>query len=105
MSDKTVTRAEIAETIRKKCQLSRSQASDYVEVIVDQLTSSIKKEKEVKIPLFGVFYTRHKSARVGRNPKTMKEATISERDVVSFRVSRLMKERVNDALSKKKTKR
>ncbi|PLX29921.1 MAG: integration host factor subunit alpha [Alphaproteobacteria bacterium] len=72
-----------------------------VESIIDEVSLCIKKEKEVKIPLFGVFFSRHKKARVGRNPKTMQEAKISERDVVSFRVSRIMKDQINSALNKK----
>ncbi len=102
MSDKTVTRAEIGEAIRKKCSLPRTQAVDYVEVILNEITQSLKTEKEVKIPLFGVFFTRHKKPRIGRNPKTMKETTISERDVVSFRMSRVAKDRINSSLSKPK---
>ena len=102
MSNNTVTRAEIGDVIKKKCSISRTQAMDYVEIILDELTTSIQKKGEVKIPLFGVFFKRHKKPRIGRNPKTMETAAISERDVVSFRVSRIMKDRINSSLKKVK---
>ena len=102
MSKKTITRADIGEALRSKCNLTRTESMNFIETIIDEVCVCVKKEKEVKIPLFGVFGLKHKKARIGRNPKTMKEAKISERNVVTFRVSRVMKDRVNNALNKKK---
>ena len=47
--------------------------------------SNIKKEKKLKLSKFGTFSIRQKKSRVGRNPKTKKEAVISERTVVLFK--------------------
>lgn len=102
MTGKTVTRAEIAESLRKKCDLKREDAFHAIEIILQDMVSLLKKDEEIKIPLFGVFYTRHKSKRIGRNPKTMEEAIIKPRRVVGFCVSRLLKTRVDDACKKKK---
>ncbi|MAP24055.1 MAG: integration host factor subunit alpha [Rickettsiales bacterium] len=102
MSKKTITRADIGEALRKKCGLSRAESMSFVESVIDEVCTCIKKEKEVKIPLFGVFGLKHKKARIGRNPKTMEEAKICERNVATFRVSRVMKDRVNLTLSKKR---
>tara|TARA_R110002050_G_scaffold22469_2_gene61276 strand:+ start:1642 stop:2025 length:384 start_codon:yes stop_codon:yes gene_type:complete len=102
MTGKTVTRAEIAESLRKKCGLKREDAFEAIDVILHDMVSLFKKDEEVKVPLFGVFYTRQKSERIGRNPKTMEEAVIKPRRVVGLRISRLLKTRVNDACKKKK---
>lgn len=102
MTGKTVTRAEIAEALRKKCKLKRNDAFQAIEVILQDIITVLKKDEELKVPLFGVFYTRKKGERVGRNPQTMEEAVIKPRKVVGFRVSRLLKSRVDDAYKKTK---
>ena len=94
MLSKTVTRASLSENVRKAADLNRTEALEAIDVVLREITSLLKTGTVVKIPLFGVFFMRHKSARQGRNPRTMKDAVISERNVVAFRVSRLMKERV-----------
>jgi len=101
MLTKTVTRLELTEKIRKDSGLSRAQSLNAIDVVLQEMVRCLKTEREVKIPLFGVFSLRHKRARMGRNPRTMEEATISERNVVRFRVSRLMKERVEVSCRKK----
>jgi integration host factor subunit alpha len=49
----------------------------------------------VKVSSFGAWQVRVKSARQGRNPKTKEPATISERRVLVFRASQLLKKMVN----------
>ena len=94
MTSKTVTRASLSESVRKAAGLNRTDALDAIDCVLKEVTDILKTGAEIKIPLFGVFFMRHKKPRQGRNPRTMKEALISERNVVAFRVSRLMKERV-----------
>lgn len=101
MANKTITRADLSDVICRKTNLSRTQALDFISVALREITRGLKKSKEVKLPLFGVFFVRHKNARTGRNPRTLEDAIISERNVTGFRVSRVMKERVNDSLTKK----
>ena len=54
---------------------------------VKLLLKSLKEKGKVKISNFGTFILRHKKSRVGRNPKTKKEAVISERNVILFKPS------------------
>jgi integration host factor subunit alpha len=104
MSEKTITRADLSEALRKKCSLSRTQSFDTIETILGEISEILKEEGEVKIPLFGVFFVRHKKERMGRNPRTLESARIKARQVVGFRISRLMKARVDERLKKKATK-
>jgi integration host factor subunit alpha len=52
-------------------------------------------EKSLKLSKFGTFSIRQKKSRIGRNPKTKKEAMISERNVVLFKPSKEFKDFVN----------
>ena len=51
---------------------------------------------ESKISNFGTFILRHKKSRIGRNPKTKKEAIISERNVILFKPSKFLKNKINN---------
>jgi integration host factor subunit alpha len=56
----------------------------------------------VKLSSFGSFGIRDKGQRIGRNPKTAQEVPITPRRVLVFRASNIMKQRINDALSRRK---
>jgi len=104
MQKKTVTRSHISQALKEKFFLSRKESLDVLELVLEEISDSLKQGKEVKIPLFGVFFTRFKKERLGRNPKTLESANIPARHVVSFRVSRLMKARVDATLKKKSSR-
>lgn len=91
-----VTRAEIAEAIYQNVGLSQQESGDLVDMMFDIMTDAIVSGDEVKITRLGTFQIREKRARIGRNPKTMKEATISARRVVTFRPSLILKKTIND---------
>ena len=50
---------------------------------------------KVKLSKFGTFTVRSKKSRIGRNPKTKEQKTISDRDVVLFKASKEFKDLVN----------
>lgn len=100
MSDKTYTRADLAEAVHKSIGLTRTESAMVVEQILDMIIDSLVKGDVVKLSGFGVFTPRDKTPRIGRNPKTGEAAPITARTVVTFRPSQLMKSRVDRALSK-----
>ena len=57
--------------------------------------SNLIKNKSVKISKFGTFFVKSKKSRIGRNPKTKEEKTISKRNVVIFKPSKEFKEFLN----------
>ena len=59
------------------------------------ITLNLKKENIVKLSNFGTFSIRSKKSRIGRNPKTKENKTISERNVVLFKPSKEFKEFIN----------
>ena len=52
-------------------------------------------EKKLKLSKFGTFSIRLKNSRIGRNPKTKEQKTISDRDVVLFKASKEFKDLIN----------
>ena len=92
---KTITREYLSNCIKKEIGLPRSESLKLVAIILDSLSVSIKKEKILKISSLGTFKIKNKNSRMGRNPKTGKEAIISARSVVTFTASEKMKTRLN----------
>ena len=96
----TVTRADIAESICEEIGLSRKDAGDILDMVIDEIKGEMISGRDVKISTFGSFLLKRKNARIGRNPKTGVEAEITPRTVVSFRPSNSLKNAVNKKADK-----
>ena len=95
MDRKTLTRQDISETLYRQIGLSKHDSAAMLEFVLKQISNALINGESVKLSSFGTFYTRQKRERVGRNPKTGVIATINARRVISFKPSKLMKERTN----------
>ena len=102
MSGKTLTRADLAEAVFQKVGLPRNESAAIVEMVLREIVASLERGDTVKLSSFGSFGIRDKGQRIGRNPKTGKEVPITPRRVLVFRASNIMKQRINDALSRRK---
>ena len=96
MSEKTLTRMDLSESVFREVGLSRNESADLVESVLEKISASLVAGEQVKISSFGTFSIPPKNARVGRNPKTGEEAPIPPRRVLTFRPSHLMKDRVSE---------
>lgn len=99
MSDKTLTRADIIESIHEKFNIGRDIAGKILEETLEEMMHAMSKDGSLKIASFGSFSVRQKKQRIGRNPKTGKEAIITPRRVLSFRASKILKGRLNSKRS------
>lgn len=99
MNAKTLTRADLAEAVVRKVGLPRNESQDLVELVLNEISSSLSRGEAVKLSSFGSFGIRKKGERVGRNPKTGKEVPITPRRVLVFRPSNIMKDKINAGLS------
>ena len=101
MAGKTLTRAHLAEALVDKVGLPRNESQDMVEIILKEISDSLAHGEQVKLSSFGSFGIRSKGERIGRNPKTGQEVPITPRRVLVFKPSNIMKETINEQLSKK----
>ena len=90
----TLTRADLAEILNRQIGLSRADAANMIESILDHMTAAVLDGENVKISGFGTFVLRDKGQRVGRNPKTGVEVSITPRRVLTFRASQGMRQKV-----------
>ncbi len=95
MAGRTITRADLSESIYREVGLSRNESAELVEAVLSEITQALAREEVVKISSFGSFLVRQKGQRIGRNPKTGEEVPILPRKVLVFRASHVLKDRVN----------
>ncbi len=100
LNGKTLTRADLAEAVFEKVGLPRNEAAELVESVLKQIVYALERGEAIKLSSFGSFGLRQKSERVGRNPKTGEVVPITPRQVIVFKASNIMKDRINATLSK-----
>jgi integration host factor subunit alpha len=98
MAERTITRAQLSESVYQEVGLSRNESADLLEMVLGEIASALTRGESVKISSFGSFSIRSKGQRVGRNPKTGEEVPILPRRVLVFRPSQLLKSRINDGI-------
>ena len=91
-----LTKKDIIKSIYLQIGLSKKIIDLFLEDIIKILTSSIKENKKVKISKFGTFIVRNKKKRIGRNPKTKEQTSVSERNVLLFKPSKELKKYINN---------
>ena len=92
-----LTKKEIINSIYMQLGFSKKLIENILEDLFEILLEKLKQKGKVKITNFGTFILRHKKSRIGRNPKTKKEAIISERNVITFKPSKFFKNKINNA--------
>ncbi len=90
-----MTKADIVSAVYEKVGLSKKEATDIVEIVLDTIKDTLKEGEMVKIAGFGNFVIRNKGARKGRNPKTGENIEITPRKVVTFKPSMIFKDFVD----------
>ena len=95
MERKTLTRQDISEALYRDVGLSKHESALMLETVLEHISNALSNGEIVKLSSFGTFASRKKRERIGRNPKTGVAATINARRVISFKPSKLMKERIN----------
>ena len=88
-------KTDLVELISNNSKISRVEAKHLIEIILDEISSAITLGEGVEVRGFGVFYKRHRKARIGINPKTGEKTEISEKFVPFFKPGKLLKEAVN----------
>ena len=95
-----MTKAEMAAKLAAKCDLSQAKAAEVLDCIFSTkpghgiIAVELDAEREVSIAGFGKFETRHRKARMGRNPATGQQIHIAATKVAAFKAAKGLKDRV-----------
>jgi integration host factor subunit alpha len=87
----------IVEAIHQKVGFPKRETAAIVDAGLELVKTALAKGEPVMISAFGRFSVHERKARRGRNPQTGEATTIPARRVVTFKASRVLKERINEA--------
>ena len=90
-----LTKKDLINSIYMQIGFSKKIAENLIDDFLSTILENLKIEKKLKLSKFGTFSIRKKKSRLGRNPKTKEQKTISDRDVVLFKASKEFKDLVN----------
>ena len=90
-----LTKKDLINSVYMQIGFSKNISENLIEDFLFTITENLKIEKKLKLSKFGTFSIRSKKSRIGRNPKTKEQKTISNRDVVLFKASKEFKDLVN----------
>ncbi len=89
-----MTKADLIDAVANEAELSKRQAGEIVDLIIDEIKTALQKGDRVALTPFGSFVVRHRKAREGRNPKTGAKIKIAARKVPAFVAGKALKEAV-----------
>jgi len=90
-----LTRKDLINSVYMQIGFSKNISENLIDDFFTTITENLKNEKKLKLSKFGTFLIRSKKSRIGRNPKTKEQKTISDRNVVLFKASKEFKDLVN----------
>jgi len=85
----------LIDLISKEISITRSEAKQSVELILEEISLAVISGKGVEVRGFGGFQKRHRKGRMGVNPKTGQKTEVAEKFVPFFKPGKLLKEAVN----------
>jgi integration host factor subunit alpha len=95
MSRINLTKKDLINSVYMQIGFSKNISENLIDDFLTTIKENLKTEKKLKLSKFGTFSIRSKKSRIGRNPKTKEQKTISDRDVVLFKASKEFKNLVN----------
>jgi len=95
-------KSEMAAKLASTCDLTQAKAAEVVNAIFDTkprtgiIATELDAGRKVSLPGFGTFGTKHRSARMGRNPATGATIQIAGKTYPFFKAGKGLKDRVAD---------
>jgi integration host factor subunit alpha len=93
----------IVEAIHETIGFSRRETAAMVDRAFKLVKTALAEGEPVMISGFGKLSVCERKAKKGRNPQTGEPIVIPARKVVTFKVSRVLKERINEAHRRRDT--
>jgi integration host factor subunit alpha len=95
-----MTKAEIVQALYSKVGgFSRKESAELVDLVFEMMKETLGRGEKIKVSGFGNFVLRDKRQRPGRNPQTGQPISITERRVLTFKASQILKQALNQRAS------
>ncbi|MCY4148163.1 MAG: HU family DNA-binding protein [Gammaproteobacteria bacterium] len=88
-------KAELIDHVASNANISKSDASNALDAVVDAVGSALSQGDSVSLIGFGTFSVSERGARSGRNPRTGETIQIAASKQVRFKSGKALKDRIN----------
>lgn len=88
-------KGDLINKIAESANLSKAQAGDALNVVLDSIGGALKDGDKVTLIGFGTFSVSNRPARTGRNPQTGATIQIAAKNVVKFKPGKELADSVN----------
>ncbi|MBK7147548.1 MAG: HU family DNA-binding protein [Bacteroidetes bacterium] len=88
-------KGELIEKIAKDAKLTKVQAGDALDSVLNAVSGTLAKGGKVTLVGFGTFSVSKRKARKGRNPRSGKEINIKAKKVAKFKAGSELAKKVN----------
>ena len=87
-------KTELISACAESTGLSKKDSERVLNAAIDAITAALVKGEKVQISGFGIFETKNREARVGRNPHTKETIEIPATRVPGFKASKALKDSI-----------
>ena len=87
-------KTELIAAAAERSGISKKDAERVLNAAIDSITASLASGEKVQISGFGIFETKDREARVGRNPHTKQAIEIPATRVPAFKASKALKDNI-----------
>lgn len=91
---KALTKSQFMQAVADSNDISKKDATEFMEKLVELIYSEVKTNGEVNFPGIGKLVKKDRAARMGRNPATGEQIHIPAKTVVKFRVAKAAKDAI-----------
>ena len=89
-----LTKKDLAEKLAEAKDLTKKDATEVVNFLLEEISSTLKDGGNVELAGFGKFEVKERAAREGRNPQTGETIALAASKVPSFKASKTLKDLV-----------
>ena len=93
-----MTKSDIVNEVSSKTGLTKVETEAAFEGVINSIILSLQRGERIDIRGFGSFYVKERKAREARNPSTNEVIKLNLRYIPSFKVSKLLKEYVDNSI-------
>ena len=87
-------KTELIASVAEKCGITKKDAERVINATLDSVTASLVAGDKVQLSGFGIFETKQREARIGRNPRTKETIQIPASRQPVFKASKALKDAV-----------
>lgn len=88
----------VARLAEEHPHLPLKRVEQAVDIIFEEICSSLERGDRVELRGFGAFSVRHRDARLGRNPRTGEKVSVPAKKVPFFKAGKELRMRINNGI-------